>query len=155
MVCLIFYGTQAHLLGVGQSHLRGFMNFVDNKLLSVTKSFIDKLLNKLVEKCFRIDFFKLACSLKKFMACVNITQLQSSISLEMFIICLNNAIFFLLILTFVYCHVTNSSVFSITLFHSIPHVLIFSKYRRGTNQMSFLGYSIVSICFGHMPLGGE
>jgi hypothetical protein len=51
------------------------MNYVDNKLLSVTKSFVGKLLSKLVKKCFRINFFKFECSLKKFMACVNIAQL--------------------------------------------------------------------------------
>jgi hypothetical protein len=40
----------------------------------VTKSFVDKLCNKLVKKCFGIDFFKLTHSLKESMVCVNITQ---------------------------------------------------------------------------------
>jgi hypothetical protein len=122
------------------------MNSVDNKLLSVTKSFVDKLVSMFVKKCFRIDFFKFMCSLKKIMACL---------SLEMFIVCLSNARFFLSILTFVHCHVTDSYVFSIALFHYVIHVLNFSKCRRGTNQMSFFGYSIVLIFNGHMPLGGE
>jgi hypothetical protein len=39
--------------------LLGFMNSIDNKLPNVTKTFVDKLLSKLVKKCFRINFFKL------------------------------------------------------------------------------------------------
>ncbi len=73
----------------------------------------------------------------------------------MFIVCLSNVRFSLLILTFVHCHVTDSYVFSISLFHYVPHVLIFSKCQRGTNQVSFFGYSIVSKFNGHMPLGGS
>jgi hypothetical protein len=38
----------------------------------VTKSFIDKLLSKLVKKCYGTGIFKLAHLLKKSMACVNI-----------------------------------------------------------------------------------
>ncbi len=37
--------------------------------------FVDKLFNKLMKKCFGIDFFKLARSLNKSMACVNIAKL--------------------------------------------------------------------------------
>jgi hypothetical protein len=48
------------------------INFVDRRLPRVTKSFIDKSFNKLIKKCFRIDFFKLGRSWKKSMACANI-----------------------------------------------------------------------------------
>jgi hypothetical protein len=50
----------------------GFKFFVNSRFPRVTKSLVDKLLNKLMKKCFGIDFFKLVCSLKKSMACVNI-----------------------------------------------------------------------------------
>jgi hypothetical protein len=51
------------------------MNFVESKLPSITKSFIDKSLNKFVKKSYGISFFKLADFLKKSMASVKITQL--------------------------------------------------------------------------------
>jgi hypothetical protein len=51
----------------------GPINFVERRFPRVTKSFIDKSFNKLVKKCFEIDFFKLTRSWKKSMACVNIT----------------------------------------------------------------------------------
>jgi hypothetical protein len=69
------YGTQVCSLGIAHSHLGGFMNNVDSKLLRVTQSFVNKSFTKLVKKCFRISFFKLVRSLKKSMACVNIAQL--------------------------------------------------------------------------------
>ncbi len=72
---LNFYGTHVCSLGVVHSHLGGFMNYVDSKLPRVTKYFANKSFTKLVKKCFRINFFKLAHSLKKSMACVNIAQL--------------------------------------------------------------------------------
>jgi hypothetical protein len=53
----------------------GFMNFVDSKFPSVTKSYVNKSLNKLVRKCYGTRFFKLARSLKKSIACVNIAEL--------------------------------------------------------------------------------
>jgi hypothetical protein len=51
------------------------MNFVDSKFSSVTKSSINKSFNKLVKKCFRIDFLKFARLFKKSIACVNIAKL--------------------------------------------------------------------------------
>ncbi len=69
------YGTQVCSLGVAHSCLGGFMNYVDSKLLRVTKSFVNKSFTKLVKKCFKISLFKLAHSLKKSMACVNVVQL--------------------------------------------------------------------------------
>jgi hypothetical protein len=51
------------------------MNYVDSKFPRVNKSSIDKSFNKLVKKCFRIDFFKLPCFLKKSIAYVNIAKL--------------------------------------------------------------------------------
>ncbi len=127
------------------------MNFFDSKLPSVTKSYVDKLLSKLMKKCYRINFFKLMHSLNKFMACVNIAKLQSSISfLEMFLVCLNNARLSLLILAFAHRHATHSSILSIALFHYFPHVLISSKCQKGTSQMSSLGYSIVFFVISHI-----
>ncbi len=81
---LNFCGTQVHLFRVAHNHLWGFMNFVNNKLPRVTKSFINKSQNKLVKKSCGINFFKFTCFLKKFVACVNIAQLQSSIIFFMF-----------------------------------------------------------------------
>ncbi len=46
--------TQARLLGVADSYVRGFMNFVHSKLPRVTKSFVNKSLSKFVKKCFGI-----------------------------------------------------------------------------------------------------
>jgi len=66
------YGNHACLPRVAESCLLDFKKFIDIKFLRVTKSFVDKSLNKLVKKCFRMGFFKLACSLKKSIACVNI-----------------------------------------------------------------------------------
>jgi hypothetical protein len=93
------------MLGVAYSCFHGFMNFVDSKFPSVTKSFIDKSLNKLVKKCFGTRFFKLARSLKKSIEFVNIAKLLSSISsLEMFVVCLNMEIFCLITFAFAHCH---------------------------------------------------
>ncbi len=46
------------------NHFQGCKNYVDVKFPRVIKSSIDKLLSKLVKKCFEIGFFKLVC-LKK------------------------------------------------------------------------------------------
>jgi hypothetical protein len=51
------------------------MNYVDSKFPSVSKSFFDKSFNKLVKKCYGIDFFKLTHSFKKSITCVNIAKL--------------------------------------------------------------------------------
>jgi len=116
------------------------MNYINSKLLKVTKSYIDKSFSKLVKKCFGI--FKLTCSLKKSLACVNIAKLWSSIFfLEMCIVCLNNVRISLSIFTLAHRHATHSFVLSITLFHSTPHVLISSKCRRRSSLVSSLGYS--------------
>ncbi len=58
-------GTHAYLPRVAYNCLQGFMNFVDSRLPKVAKSFIDKLFNKLVQKCYGINFFKLMSFLKK------------------------------------------------------------------------------------------
>jgi hypothetical protein len=68
------YGNQACLFGVVYNCFWGFNNFVDNRFPWVTKSFVNKSLSKLVKKCSRMGFFKLARYLKKSMACVNIIQ---------------------------------------------------------------------------------
>jgi hypothetical protein len=67
-------GNHAHLLKVAYNRLWGFKNYVDNKFSRVIKSSINKLLSKLVKNCYGMGFFKLAPSLKKFMARLNITQ---------------------------------------------------------------------------------
>ncbi len=104
-----------------------------------------------MKKCYGISLFKLAHSLKKSMACVNIAQWQFSISsFEMLIICLNNARLYLSILAFTHCHVVHSFVLLIAHFHSIPHVLISSKCWRGTNQVSSLGYSQGFVVISHI-----
>jgi hypothetical protein len=51
------------------------MNSVERKSPSITTSSINKLFKRLVKKCFGNNFFKLTHSLKKSMACVNITKL--------------------------------------------------------------------------------
>jgi hypothetical protein len=51
------------------------MLFVESKLPSVTKSFVNKSLRRLIKKCFGTSFFKLVYYLKKFMACVNLPYL--------------------------------------------------------------------------------
>ncbi len=48
---------------------------MDSKFLNVNKSSFDKSFNKLMKKCYGIDFFKFACSLKKSITCVNIAKL--------------------------------------------------------------------------------
>jgi hypothetical protein len=74
--------------------------------------------------------------------------LESSISsLEMCIVCLSNERFSLSIFTLTHCHAAHSSILSITLFHFVPHVLIFSKCQRGSNLVSFLGYSNIFLSF--------
>jgi hypothetical protein len=70
--------------------------------------------------------------------------------LEMFIICLNNARFF-----FVYLGIHPSPCrpfiyFVNCPFHFVPHVLIFNKCQRGTNQVSSFGYSKVSFVISHI-----
>ncbi len=107
------------------------MNYVDRKFPSATKSFVDRLFNKLVKKYFGIGFVKLTHFLKKSIACVNITKLYSISLFEMFTICFIIKRLSLSIFTFSHHHATHSSILSITLFHCVPHVLISSKYLRG------------------------
>jgi hypothetical protein len=118
------------------------MNSVDSKLPSVTKSFVDKLLRRLVKKCYGINFFKLVHFLKKSMACVNIAKMWSSISsLELCIVYFINVRFSLSIFTLPHCHATHSIVLLITIFHYVPHILILNKCRRGSSLVSSLRYS--------------
>jgi hypothetical protein len=126
---LNFYGTHVCSLGVAYTRFGGFMNYVDSKLPRVTKFLLTNHSLSLWKNVFKLDSLR---SLKKSMACVNITQLLSSISsLEMFTICLNNARLSLSILTFADHHVPHPSLLSIALFHSIPHVLVSSKCSKG------------------------
>jgi hypothetical protein len=60
--------------GVAYNRLLNSINFVERRFPRVTKSFVDKIFKKLVKKCFGINFFKLAYSCKKSMACLNITK---------------------------------------------------------------------------------
>jgi hypothetical protein len=53
------YGNHVHLPRIAESHFEGFKNSVDSRFPWVTKSSIDKLLNKLVKKSSRIDFSNL------------------------------------------------------------------------------------------------
>ncbi len=106
-----------------------------------------------MKKNYGINFFKLACSLKKSMACVNIAWWQSSIySLWMFIIFFSNARLSLSIFRFVHHHVTHSFVLSIVFFYYIPHVLISNKCSSGSKQVSSLGYSQGFVVISHIPI---
>jgi hypothetical protein len=69
---LNFCGTHVCLPRITYNCFLGFINSIDSWFPKVAKSSIDESLNKLVKKCYRIDFFKLTCSLKISMACVNI-----------------------------------------------------------------------------------
>ncbi len=78
------------------------------------KSFVDKLLSKLVKKCYRMGFFKLARFLRKSMACVKIVQWQSSISsFGMFIVCFSIARLSLSIFAFAHRQAAHSYVLCI------------------------------------------
>jgi hypothetical protein len=113
------------------------MNLVDNKFPSVNKSSVDKSFNKLMKKCFKINFFKLTRFLKKSIACVNIVKLQSSISsLEIFTLCLIIKRFSLSIFAFAHHHAAHSIVYQL-----LSHVLILSNCMRGFNLLLSLGYS--------------
>ncbi len=108
--------------------------------------------NNFVQHAISVYFFKLM-HLKKSMACVNIAQLQSFISsLEMFIVYLSNARFFLFIFAFAHHHVAHSFVLSIVLFYFVPHVLIFSNYQKGISQVSSVGYSKDFFVISHILL---
>jgi hypothetical protein len=58
----------------------------------------------------------------------------------MCIICLSNERISLSIFVLAHPHAAHSSILSITFFHFVRRVLILSKYQRGSNMVSFLGY---------------
>ncbi len=51
-------GTQVHYFRVAYNHFQGFMNFVESKLLNITKSSINKLFKRLIKKRFWKQFFQ-------------------------------------------------------------------------------------------------
>jgi hypothetical protein len=59
----------------------------------------------------------------------------------MFTISLSNAKLSLSIFAFAHRHATHSVVFSICLFHYVPHVLICNKFFKGSSKVGYLGYS--------------
>jgi len=95
-----------------------------------------------MKKCSVISFFKLTHFVKKSITCINIAKWYSSISsLVMFTISFIIERIYLSIFAFAHHHVAHSFVLLITLFHSIPHVLISSKCLKGPNLVLSLGYS--------------
>ncbi len=59
----------------------------------------------------------------------------------MFIVCLSNAILSLSVFTFTHHHTTHSFVLSNFFSHYDPHVLICSKYFKGSSRVGSLGNS--------------
>jgi len=68
----------------------------------------------------------------------------------MFIVSLSNARLSLLIFAFAHHHVAHSIVLSIFLFHFVPHVLISSRFFRGSRIVGSLGNSKGFVIISHM-----
>ncbi len=58
--------------------------------------------------------------------------------------------FFLSIFAFAHHHATHSIILSIFIYYFVPHVLIFSKFFRGSSKVGFLGYSKGFIVISHI-----
>jgi hypothetical protein len=68
----------------------------------------------------------------------------------MFTIFLNNVRFFLSIFTFIHHHVAHLVVLSIYYFHFVPHVLVFSRFLRGSSKVGSFGYSKDFVVISHI-----
>ncbi len=68
----------------------------------------------------------------------------------MFIVSLNNVRLSLSIFAFTHHHPAHSVVLLIFLFHFVPHILISSKFFRGSSKVGSLGYSKGFVVISHI-----